>query len=115
MGFLIDVNASRTLGNILMNQDYDVAFVSDIDPEMPDEDILKWAVREKRIIITTDKDFEQLIWQRNKRHCGILRLENLPRQQRIRLLEEVLKLYRKDLEKGAIIIATQTKFRIRRN
>ncbi|MGK7945652.1 MAG: DUF5615 family PIN-like protein [Microcystaceae cyanobacterium] len=115
MGFLIDVNASRTLGNILIVQGYDVAFVSEIDPEMPDEEILKWAVKEKRIIITTDKDFEQLIWQQNKAHCGILRLENLPRQQRIQLLEEVLQSYRQDLEKGAIIIATQAKFRIRRS
>ena len=58
MGFLIDVNASRNLGNILISQGYDVAFVSDIDPQMSDENILEWAVREKRVIITTDKDFE---------------------------------------------------------
>ncbi|MBP0028301.1 MAG: DUF5615 family PIN-like protein [Roseofilum sp. Guam] len=29
---------------------------------MSDGDILDWAVREQRIIITTDSDFEQLIW-----------------------------------------------------
>lgn len=86
MFFLIDVNASRTLGNVLNSQGYDVAFVSDIDPEMSDENILEWAVREKRVIITTDKDFEQLIWQKKKRHCGVLRLENLPRKERIALL-----------------------------
>ncbi len=33
---------------------------------MSDENILEWAVREKRVIITTDKDCEQLIWQKKK-------------------------------------------------
>ncbi|CCQ54155.1 DUF5615 family PIN-like protein [Crocosphaera watsonii] len=62
MDFLIDVNASRNLGNVLISQGHDVAFVTDIDPEISDENILQWVVREKRVIITTDKDFEQLIW-----------------------------------------------------
>ncbi|CCQ48997.1 DUF5615 family PIN-like protein [Crocosphaera watsonii] len=66
MDFLIDVNASRNLGNVLISQGHDVAFVTDIDPEISDENILQWVVREKRVIITTDKDFEQLIWQKIK-------------------------------------------------
>ena len=81
MDFLIDVNASRNLGNVLISQGHDVAFVTDIDPEISDENILQWVVREKRVIITTDKDFEQLIWQKNKKHFGVLRCENLPRQE----------------------------------
>ena len=64
MDFLIDVNASRSLGNVLISQGHDVTFVTDIDPEISDENILQWVVREKRVIITTDKDFEQLIWQK---------------------------------------------------
>ena len=28
---------------------------------MPDEEVLKWAVKEGRPIITTDNDFEELI------------------------------------------------------
>ncbi|WP_042711605.1 DUF5615 family PIN-like protein [Crocosphaera watsonii WH 8501] len=73
MDFLIDVNASRNLGNVLISQGHDVALVTDIDPEISDENILQWVVREKRVIITTDKDFEQLIWQKNKKHFGVLR------------------------------------------
>lgn len=73
MRFLIDVNASRGLGNLLINQGHDVIY------------------------------------------CGILRLENLPRQERLLLLEETIKLYAQSLKEGKIVIATQSKFRIRGN
>ncbi|MDJ0620692.1 MAG: DUF5615 family PIN-like protein [Calothrix sp. MO_192.B10] len=68
MNFLIDVNASWTLGNWLVEMGHNVVYVSDTDPEMADEYILEWAVAEKRIIVTTDNDFEQMIWQQQKRH-----------------------------------------------
>jgi predicted nuclease of predicted toxin-antitoxin system len=112
--FLIDVNASRFLGNQLIEKGFDVAFVRDINPQMEDETILEWAVRENRIIVTTDNDFEQMIWQRQKSHCGILRLENLPRKQRETLLDDVLHYHDRDLREGKIVIALRNKFRIRK-
>lgn len=115
MKFLIDVNVSRSLGNQLIEKDYDVAFVGEVDPRMADEKILEWAVREQKIIITTDNDFEQMIWQQQKSHCGILRLENLPRKEREVLFGYALKSHGKDLQAGKIVIALQNKFQIRDN
>ena len=113
MKFLIDVNASRTLGNWLQEMGHDVVYVSDTNPEMIDEHILELAVASKRIIVTTDDDFEQMIWQQRKRHCGILRLENLPREARKVLLIDAFKLHGEDLLNGRIVIAMKNKFRIR--
>ncbi|MBG1269591.1 DUF5615 family PIN-like protein [Nostoc sp. WHI] len=113
MKFLIDVNASRALGNWLQDIGHEVVYVSDTDPEMRDEHILEWAVMEQRIIMTTDNDFEQMIWQQRKRHCGVLRLENLPREARKVLLIDALKLHSEDLLNGRIVIAMKNKFRIR--
>ena len=98
-----------------MDKDHDLAMVTDVDPSMSDEQILAWANREQRIIITTDNDFEQMIWVQRKSHCGVLRLQNLPRAARKLLLEEVLANYSQDLLSGAIIIASQQKIRIRRS
>jgi len=53
---------------------------------MRDSEILNWAVRENHIIATTDSDFEQMIWVQERIYCGVLRLENLPRLERISLL-----------------------------
>ncbi len=114
MKFLIDVNASRTLGDWLKQMGHDVIYVTDTDPQMSDEKILDWAVVSGRIIVTTDNDFEQMIWQQRKSHCGILRLENLPREQRKTLLMDALKLHSEDLLDGKIVIAMKNKFRIRK-
>ncbi|WGV27702.1 DUF5615 family PIN-like protein [Halotia branconii] len=117
MKFLIDVNASHTLGSGLgsglQEMGHDVVYVSDTDPKMIDEHILEWAVAEQRIIVTTDNDFEQMIWQQRKCHCGVLRLENLPSEVRKVLLIDVLKLHSEDLFNGRIVIAMKNKFRIR--
>ena len=114
MKFLIDVNASHFLGNRLVVQGHDVAYVGEVNPKMIDEDILAWAVREQRVILTTDNDFEQMIWQQQKPHYGILRLENVPRREREVLLDDALKHHSQDLLEGKIVIALQNKFRIRK-
>jgi predicted nuclease of predicted toxin-antitoxin system len=114
MKFLLDVNASGSLADWLKDLGHDVVEVRHKDPRMRDDDILSWAAREKRIIITTDNDFEEIIWRQGKSHYGILRLENLPRAERKILLLDTLEKYSNELDSGAIVIASKIKFRIRR-
>ena len=87
MKFLTDVNASGALAQWLIDQGHDVSQVADRDARLSDDEILRWAVEEQRIIITTDIDFEEMIWRRGRPHCGVLRLDNLPRAERKALLE----------------------------
>ncbi len=114
MDFLLDVNASGAVARWLIDRGHNVAEVGQIDPRMSDDKILSWAVRERRIIVTTDNDFEEMIYRQGKLHCGVLRLENLPRSERMTLLNDALDSHVKDLEAGAIVIALRTKFRIRK-
>jgi len=114
MNFLLDVSASGIVADWLIQLGHDVAEVGRKDPGMSDNEILNWAVRERRIIITTDNDFEEMIWRQGKPHCGVLRLENLPRSERIGLLRDVFDRHSSDLESGAIVIALSTKFRVRK-
>jgi predicted nuclease of predicted toxin-antitoxin system len=114
MNFLLDVNASGPVARWLIEQGHNVAQVSEKDPRMSDDDILAWAVRERRVIVTTDTDFEQMIWRQDKQHCGVLRLENLPRSLRKSLLHDALDHHGSDLESGAIVIALSRKYRVRR-
>ncbi len=114
MKFLVDVNAGGALARWLVEQGHSVRLVEEVDPRMGDDRVLEWALREKRIIITTDQDFEEMIWRENKQHAGVLRLENLPRADRLALLEYVLNRYQPDLKSGAVIIASSRKIRIRK-
>ncbi|MCB0208609.1 MAG: DUF5615 family PIN-like protein [Anaerolineae bacterium] len=115
MKILVDVNASGAIANWLESMGHDIVRASTKDPRMSDDDILTWAVQENRVIITTDKDFEEMVWRAQRPHRGILRLENLPRQERKLLLEEAIEHYQQELENGAIVIAQQKKFRVRKS
>ena len=114
MEFLLDVNASGAVARWLIDQGHDEAEVGQTDPSMSDDKILSWAVRERRIIVTTDNDFEEMIYRQGTLHFGVLRLENLPRSERMKLLNDALDSHFQDLEAGAIVIALRTKFRIRK-
>ncbi len=114
MKFLIDVNASGAVARWLRESGHDVVEVADKDVGLPDDKILQWAMLEKRIIVTTDKDFEEMIWCQGKSHHGILRLENLPRVERKRLVEYVLEKHAEDLALGYIVIAQVNRIRVRK-
>jgi predicted nuclease of predicted toxin-antitoxin system len=115
MKFLLDVNASGILAQWLLELGHSVAQVAARDPRMSDEEILRWAVADTYIVVTTDQDFEEMIWREGKRHCGLLRLENLPRAERKALLKDVLAHHSQALENGAIVIALSRKIRVRKH
>jgi len=112
--FLLDVSAGMAVADQLDSTGHDVLRAGDVDPRMSDDAMLDWAVRERRVLVTTDLDFEEMIWTQARPHCGLLRLENLPRAQRVQLLETTLAQYAADLDAGAIVIATRRHVRVRR-
>lgn len=114
MKFLLDVNVSRTTAEWLAQLGHEAACVADTDCRMSDDGILAWAVRESGVIITTDLDLEEMIWLESRPHCGVLRLENLPRSPRQQLLASTLADYGKELADGAIVIAAHRHIRVRR-
>jgi predicted nuclease of predicted toxin-antitoxin system len=114
MKFLLDVNVAGSVSEYLQESGYAVAEVIEEDPRMPDKAILEYALKKNRILVTTDKDFEEMIWQRGQNHCGVLRIENLPRTERMALVKDVLMQHVEDLKSGSIVIATQKKYRIRK-
>jgi len=54
---LADENIPRTVIVTLRGKGYDTVSVYELRPGMRDEDVVELAVKERRIIITFDKDF----------------------------------------------------------
>lgn len=113
MKFLLDVNSSGAVRSFLAALGHDVVDVAARDPSLSDVEIISWAVSEGRIVVTTDKDFSELVFLRSMRHSGLLRLENLPRARRLALLTRVLEEHEPALERGAMIIADERHIRVR--
>lgn len=81
--------------------------------EQMDDSILKKANTEKRILITNDKDFGELIFRKQKIHKGVilLRLKDEQTVNKISVLKRLLKHYKNRLINNFIVV-TETTIRI---
>jgi uncharacterized DUF497 family protein len=62
MRFLADENIPGDAVAEIEAAGHDIVWVRTVAPGSKDEDVLAWAVREERIILTFDKDFGELAW-----------------------------------------------------
>ncbi len=110
--FIADVNVEKAIVDYLSENGYDVKWVPDYDCEILDEDLSKIAKREKRILITNDKDFGELIFLQKKLSTGIvlIRVKGQQKEDKVKLIKKLLQNYSDKLLKHFIVI-TKKKFR----
>jgi predicted nuclease of predicted toxin-antitoxin system len=92
---------------------HDVVWAGTWVPDPGDEEILRRAREEGRILITLDKDFGELVFLRGMRHAGLVRLVGIPARQQGVYASQILEQYGKELAAGAIITAEPGRLRIR--
>lgn len=114
MKFLIDRCAGKRLADWLRLQGHDVVEARERGADPGDRIILTWAVTEQRVLITMDKDFGELIFVSGKAHSGVVRLPDVPAEERIALVESLLARHEKDLASGAMITIRGERIRISR-
>src|SRR3989304_10074734 len=110
--FIADVNIEKPIVDYLLENGYNVKWVADYDCKMNDEGLIKIANTEKRIIITNDKDFGELIFLQKKVSIGVilLRVKGQISQDKIKLIGKLLRDYSNKLLNHFVVI---TKKRIR--
>lgn len=74
MRFLVDECCGPPIAAWLRERDHDVRCVVDVAPGMLDMDVLAWAHREQRILVTADKDFGARVFDRGEPHSGVILL-----------------------------------------
>lgn len=114
MQILLDTCVSRRAYQELQAAGYDVIWTA-MWPEDPgDEEILAFAYREGRVLVTLDRDFGELVIVYGKSHAGIVRLNKTPTAwKQAQLCLRVLSLYDKELAAGAIVTAEPGRVRVR--
>lgn len=85
MRFLVDRCAGRRLAAWLREQAYDVLDASDEVPDPGDLPLLRRAHDERRVLVTMDKDFGDLMFLYGAPRVGLLRLPHCPSAERIRV------------------------------
>jgi predicted nuclease of predicted toxin-antitoxin system len=99
MRFVVDFNVGRAVAGYLKQAGYDTSFVGDVDPRMSDADILLWAVREQRIVVTMDADFGEMVYRSGHPHSGVifLRMSGARREAKVRVVKWILEHHADDL------------------
>lgn len=111
MLFLVDESMGNKFAAFLKNAGHDTVFAGDAIPEAMDEDVLSFAAREKRVLITADKDFGKLAVQLKIPVRGVILFRTLTRKpdKRFELAKSVL-----DKAEGRFIVVKEGQIRVRR-
>ena len=114
MRFLLDQNIDARLIPFLISLGHDVIRIGREHPhDMSDEDILALAHRERRILITNDRDFGELVFRHGQPHSGLIlfRLGSAGLPTKIARLTEILTQHGAQL--NGFIVATLDSIRVR--
>jgi predicted nuclease of predicted toxin-antitoxin system len=112
--FLLDEGLPLRLGACLSSQGHDVSAVGRDHPyALSDHAILAIAREERRIILTNDKDFGDLIFRDRLPHAGVIlfRLGYEPIDGRIKRLERVLIDHAAHLNRFIVVTAQSVRVR----
>lgn len=117
MKFLADMGISQTTVKWLKEQGFDAVHVRNMDMHRAsDPEILQKARNDKRIVLTCDLDFGEIL-SASGEDCPsviIFRLENETPEHVNKRLKQVLPESTEALIKGAIVVVEEGRHRIRR-
>ena len=113
MRLLVDESTGAAVVAYLRSAGHDVLAVAEAMPQADDSDILTRAASERRVLLTNDKDFGNLVFRDGRAHSGVLllRLQDETPANRVRVVSAVLEQYADRLT-GRFTVATEQGIRI---
>lgn len=114
MKFLADACCDALIVRTLRALGYDVLFIAEQSPGVPDDDVLLLSVNSERILLTEDRDFCELVFRDGKPGYGVV-LVRIPAEQRLRKADRITTLVKEHRERlpGAMTTLTLAQIRIR--
>lgn len=112
--FLIDESSGKKLAIFLSQKGYDVKYVGNFMPSSSDKEVLDFAEKENRILITNDKDFGELIFRLSKPSSGVilLRLKDESVNNKQKYILQVINKFSNKINKSFLVV-TEKKVRIK--
>jgi predicted nuclease of predicted toxin-antitoxin system len=104
MRFLADESCDFSVVRALRSVDHDVIAIAEVSPREEDDAVMERAVRDRRILITEDKDFGQLVYANMQRTGGVIFIR-FPGHARRSLADTVVKVVR---QRGQRLIGSFT-------
>lgn len=92
---------------------HDTDWAGDWDRDPGDEEILRLAHEQDRVLITLDKDFGELAVAFGRPHSGLVRLVGLSAREQGPMCVDILTRYADEITAGAIVTVEPGRIRIR--
>lgn len=107
MRFLVDECTGPAVAQWLTRQGHDAFSVFDDLPGISDEEVIRRAYAEQRVLITNDKDFGEKVYRQGYPHCGVilLRLDDERSANKISVLRNLLSEYEDKLSDRFIVVS----------
>jgi predicted nuclease of predicted toxin-antitoxin system len=114
MKILADENLARDFVSWLRSIGHDVLYAAEVGPGDPDVSWVSRASGEDRLLVTSDKDFGELVFRDGLSSSGVvfLRLERLAVRDALVRLQETWSVVEAN-PTGKFIVITQKKIRVR--
>jgi predicted nuclease of predicted toxin-antitoxin system len=115
MKLLADESVDAPVVEFLRNTGFDIIYVLERKPGVSDSYVLEWSIRTKRVLLTVDKDFGELIFRTGKASVGVVlyRLSGIPNSAKSKIILRVLQERNNELIRAFTVI-TRHRIRIRK-
>ena len=109
MTLLADESVDFGIIKSLRLKGIDVVSILEDYSGIKDTEVLKIAQDNQYLLITEDKDFGELTYRLNLKHCGILliRLIDLPRNERMPLITQMIESYYEKMKGNFSVLTTK--------
>lgn len=109
MKIIADESVDYAIIQALRVKGFDIYSITEESPGIDDLKVLALSLHFKSILMTEDKDFGELTYRLNERHYGIIliRLSKVPRNERIKLVTDLLADYAEKLIGKFTVISEQ--------
>ena len=116
MRFLADESCDFSVVRALRSADHDVIAIVEVSPREEDDAVMERAVKDRRILITEDKDFGQLVYAKMKRTGGVIFIR-FPARARRNLADTLVEVVRQRGERliGSFTVLQPGRVRTGRN
>ena len=115
MNLVADEGVERHIVDRLRQDGHVVRYIAELTPGIDDEQVLEGAISSGAVLVTTDKDFGELVFRLRRASAGVilLRLAGLPNSLKADIVTSTLRQYEAEME-GSFSVIEPGNVRIRK-
>jgi predicted nuclease of predicted toxin-antitoxin system len=110
VNLVADENVDAGIVSALRDAGHAVTYVRELDPGIDDQQVLRLAECQGALLLTSDKDFGELVFRQRLLHSGVIlfRLAGLPSETKAKILVSALGTHARELPAAFTVIGPRS-------